>query len=70
MAFPARLLLAFCGASLALANPLQHSASTFAGATSTAVFPPPNATNTAVDTFFPDAAEVGHAGPTPSTFDA
>ncbi|EIW64306.1 phosphoglycerate mutase-like protein [Trametes versicolor FP-101664 SS1] len=66
MAFPARLLLAFCGASLALANPLQHSASTFAGATSTAVFPPPNATNTAVDTFFPDAAEVGHAGPTPT----
>ncbi|KAI0639711.1 phosphoglycerate mutase-like protein [Trametes polyzona] len=66
MAFPAHLLLAFCGASLALASPLHQSASTFAGATSTAVFPPPGATNTAVNTYFPGPEEVGHAGPTPT----
>lgn len=44
------------------------SASTFAGSTVTAVFPPPDATDTSVDAFFPDASQVGHAGPTPSTF--
>ncbi|KAH9847412.1 phosphoglycerate mutase-like protein [Lenzites betulinus] len=66
MPFPARLLLAFCGASLALASPVHEIASTFAGATSTAVFPPPGATNTAVDTFFPGAEQVGHGGPTPT----
>ncbi|OSC99507.1 phosphoglycerate mutase-like protein [Trametes coccinea BRFM310] len=64
MAFPVRLLLAFCGISVALASPFQGS--TFAGATSTAVFPPPGATNTAVDSYFPGPAEVGHAGPTPT----
>lgn len=46
----------------------SESASTFAGATSTALFPPPNATKTATDLFFPDGAEVGFAGPTPSVF--
>ncbi|KIK07420.1 hypothetical protein K443DRAFT_2294 [Laccaria amethystina LaAM-08-1] len=43
-----------------------QSASTFAGSTSTAVFPPPNATVTATDTFFPDGSQVGFAGPTPT----
>lgn len=46
----------------------QHhgSASSFAGSTSTALFPPPNATVTATDTFFPEGSLVGFAGPTPS----
>ncbi|KAJ7115640.1 phosphoglycerate mutase-like protein [Mycena crocata] len=39
-------------------------ASSFAGSTQTALFPPRNATITASDTFFPDATAVGHGGPT------
>ena len=68
MAFPVRLLLAFCSASVVLASPWKGS--TYAGATSTAVFPPPGATDTSVDSYFPGPAEVGHAGPTPSAFNA
>ncbi|KAH9898095.1 phosphoglycerate mutase-like protein [Cubamyces lactineus] len=64
MAFPIRLLLAFCSASVALASPFKGS--TYAGATSTAVFPPPGATDTSVDSYFPGPADVGHAGPTPT----
>ncbi|KAJ7613645.1 histidine phosphatase superfamily [Mycena polygramma] len=42
-------------------------ASSFAGSTVTALFPPANATITATDTkFFPDASVVGYAGPTPT----
>ncbi|PPQ67076.1 hypothetical protein CVT25_005677 [Psilocybe cyanescens] len=41
-------------------------ASSFAGSTISAIFPPPNATVTATDTFFLDASEVGFAGPTPT----
>ncbi|EGO05200.1 hypothetical protein SERLA73DRAFT_174197 [Serpula lacrymans var. lacrymans S7.3] len=41
-------------------------ASSYAGATSTAVWPPPGATNTAIDTYFPDASQVGYPGPTPT----
>ncbi|KAH9486630.1 3-phytase A [Psilocybe cubensis] len=41
-------------------------ASSFAGSTTSAVFPPPNATITATDTFFPDASDIGFAGPTPT----
>ncbi|KAF8998408.1 histidine phosphatase superfamily [Cyathus striatus] len=43
---------------------LFPKASTFAGSTSTAVFPPPNATLVDVDSFFPDASKVGYPGPT------
>ncbi|KAJ6603264.1 phosphoglycerate mutase-like protein [Mycena vulgaris] len=39
-------------------------ASSFAGSTVTALFPPANATITATDTFFPDASQVGYGGPT------
>lgn len=53
-------------ASLLFVVAAAQSASTFAGSTSTAVFPPPNATVTATDTFFPDGSQVGFAGPTPS----
>ncbi|RPD81945.1 phosphoglycerate mutase-like protein [Lentinus tigrinus ALCF2SS1-7] len=68
MAFSARLLLALCAASLALAKPTStvHSASSYAGSTVTAVFPPPDATDTSIDTYFPGPEEVGHAGPTPT----
>ncbi|KAI5121931.1 hypothetical protein M0805_000260 [Coniferiporia weirii] len=46
----------------------SFSASSFAGETSSAVFPVPNATNAAssLDSFFPDATVVGFAGPTPT----
>lgn len=44
-------------------TPAQH-ASTFAGATTAAIFPPAGATITATDTFFLDASEVGFPGPT------
>ncbi|EED80595.1 predicted protein [Postia placenta Mad-698-R] len=42
------------------------SASSFAGATSADVFPPPGATITTDETYFPDAEQVGFAGPTPT----
>ncbi|KAI8980706.1 histidine phosphatase superfamily [Trametes punicea] len=64
MALSARVLLAFCAASAVLATP--HRGSTFAGATSSAVFPPPDATNTGLDAYFPGPEQVGHAGPTPT----
>ncbi|KAI0936637.1 hypothetical protein AcW1_000823 [Taiwanofungus camphoratus] len=51
---------------LVAAAPAAESASTFAGATSTAVYPPPGATVTTYETYFPDAEEVGFAGPTPT----
>ncbi|KAJ6537936.1 phosphoglycerate mutase-like protein [Mycena capillaripes] len=41
-------------------------ASSFAGATSTAVFPPPGATITSDASFFPDATQVNVFGPTPT----
>ncbi|KAJ6473997.1 phosphoglycerate mutase-like protein [Mycena vitilis] len=40
--------------------------SSFAGATSTFLFPPAGQTVTASDTFFPNANQVGFAGPTPT----
>ncbi|THV07666.1 phosphoglycerate mutase-like protein [Dendrothele bispora CBS 962.96] len=45
---------------------LSAAASSFAGSTSTFQFPPANVTVTASDTFFPDAEQVGFAGPTPT----
>ncbi|KAL0951348.1 hypothetical protein HGRIS_008052 [Hohenbuehelia grisea] len=39
-------------------------ASSFAGSPTSAVFPPPNATITENETFFPGASQVGFAGPT------
>ena len=53
-------------AALPFAAAFPHSASSFAGATTSDIFPPPGATSTAYDTYFPDAEEVGFAGPTPS----
>ena len=41
-------------------------ASTFAGAATSFVYPPPGATGTSLDTFFPGPDEVGHFGATPS----
>jgi hypothetical protein len=43
-----------------------ESASSYVGSTVVDSYPPPGATNTAVDTYFPDASQVGYAGPTPS----
>lgn len=40
--------------------------STFAGSTSTADFPPPGATDSAIDSLFPNGSQVGFPGPTPS----
>ena len=50
----------------ALAANAPPRASTFAGATTSAVFPPPNATITASGTVFLDGSQVGFAGPTAS----
>ncbi|KAF9474096.1 phosphoglycerate mutase-like protein [Pholiota conissans] len=47
-------------------NALPQRASTFAGAPSTAISPPPGATITTTDTFFLDGSDVGFAGPTPT----
>ncbi|KAF8167786.1 histidine phosphatase superfamily [Crassisporium funariophilum] len=41
-------------------------ASSFAGSTSTFLFPPANVTVAATNTFFPDGAQVGFPGPTPT----
>ncbi|KAJ6617632.1 phosphoglycerate mutase-like protein [Mycena sp. CBHHK59/15] len=62
---PARL----CGlAVLALSFSVVNAAkvSSFAGSTSTFLFPPANQTVTATDTYFPNANQVGFAGPTPT----
>ncbi|PPQ62978.1 hypothetical protein CVT24_006084, partial [Panaeolus cyanescens] len=40
--------------------------SIFAGSTSTAAFPPPGVTDSAIDSFFPDGSQVGFPGPTPT----
>ncbi|EED80594.1 predicted protein [Postia placenta Mad-698-R] len=60
-------LLLLSAVPFAVAYPwAAQSASSFAGATSTDVFPPPGATITADETYFPDAEQVGFAGPTPT----
>ncbi|KAH9937171.1 histidine phosphatase superfamily [Fomitopsis serialis] len=43
-----------------------QSASSFAGSSVSAVFPPPGATITADQSYFPDASQVGNSGPTPT----
>ena len=55
-----------------LSKSTAFRASSFAGATTSAVFPVPNATNAAsiYDSFFPEASIVGFAGPTPSMVSA
>jgi hypothetical protein len=58
-------LLCVAAASL-VAGRAYDSASSFAGSTSTAVFPPSNFTATTDDPNFPDGSHVGFAGPTPS----
>ncbi|KAG2150718.1 histidine phosphatase superfamily [Suillus bovinus] len=49
---------------LALPFCTAESASSYAGSTVVDSYPPPGATNTAVNTYFPDASQVGYAGPT------
>ncbi|KAG2075022.1 phosphoglycerate mutase-like protein [Suillus decipiens] len=51
------LALPFCTAELA---------SSYAGSTVVDSYPPAGATNTAIDSYFPDASQVGYPGPTPS----
>ncbi|KAG1893282.1 histidine phosphatase superfamily [Suillus fuscotomentosus] len=51
---------------LALPFCVAESASSYAGSTVADSYPPPGATNTAVDAYFPDASQVGYAGPTPT----
>ncbi|KAJ6545482.1 histidine phosphatase superfamily [Mycena capillaripes] len=61
MHFPFHFVLAYAASANAAV------ASSFAGSTATALFPPANVTRTATDTkFFPDASAVGYAGPTPT----
>ncbi|KAG1784075.1 histidine phosphatase superfamily [Suillus placidus] len=51
---------------LALPFCIAESASSYAGSTTVDSYPPPGAANTAVDAYFPDASQVGYAGPTPT----
>ncbi|KAH9837054.1 histidine phosphatase superfamily [Rhodofomes roseus] len=51
---------------LALTVAASESASSFAGSTVSDVFPPPGATITADQSYFPDASQVEYAGPTPT----
>ncbi|KAH7928511.1 phosphoglycerate mutase-like protein [Leucogyrophana mollusca] len=61
------LLLAVLPCSYAgLAQPSTVTAATYAGETSTADYPPSGATNSAIDSYFPDASQVGYPGPTPT----
>ncbi|KAJ7225057.1 acid phosphatase [Mycena haematopus] len=56
-------------AALAIARSAHAAAtvaSSFAGSTSTAVFPPPGVTVTSDATFFPDATQINVFGPTPT----
>lgn len=64
------LALLFLASALpfAFAAPAIQAASAFAGSTLSAVYPPPGATITANEEFFPDAAKVGYPGPTPSMY--
>ncbi|KAH9947918.1 histidine phosphatase superfamily [Amylocystis lapponica] len=57
--------LVLCAIPCALAAPTL-TASQFAGASSTALFPPTGATYGTYETYFPDAEEVGFPGPTPT----
>lgn len=50
----------------ALAANAPRRASSFAGLTTSAIFPPPNATVTATSTVFLDGSQVGFPGPTAS----
>ena len=45
----------------------REKASSYAGSTATFQFPPANVTATVPDPHYPDASQVGFAGPTPST---
>ncbi|KAF8191057.1 histidine phosphatase superfamily [Mycena galopus ATCC 62051] len=60
------LIVALAVARSAHAAVTQAVASSFAGSTSTALFPPPGVTITSNDTFFPDATQVNVFGPTPT----
>ncbi|KZT75145.1 phosphoglycerate mutase-like protein [Daedalea quercina L-15889] len=65
---PAFLLLSTL--PLALAAPAAESASAFAGSTLSAIYPPPSATVTTDELYFPDAEQVGYPGPTPTGAEA
>ncbi|KII93818.1 hypothetical protein PLICRDRAFT_36062 [Plicaturopsis crispa FD-325 SS-3] len=58
--------LPFTVASAGFRRAENGSTSSYAGSTSTAIFPPANATATANDPNFPVASQVGFAGPTPT----
>ncbi|EPQ60549.1 phosphoglycerate mutase-like protein [Gloeophyllum trabeum ATCC 11539] len=61
------LLLGVAPSVLTSAVPrAAHSASDWAGSTTSAVWPPPEATNTGLSSYFPDASQVGYPGPTPT----
>ncbi|EJD01856.1 phosphoglycerate mutase-like protein [Fomitiporia mediterranea MF3/22] len=65
------LLFSLLFTTISAARLSKHTAlqaSSFVGATTSAVFPVPNATNaaSAFDSFFPEASVVGFAGPTPT----
>jgi len=61
------ILLVLVALPIVISSPAEVGSS-FAGSTSTAVFPPPGVTVTAGDPNFPDGNMVGFFGPTPSTF--
>jgi hypothetical protein len=68
---PILLVLGACAwPCVALASLLgrDEEASSFAGSTTTAVFPPLGVTATTNDPLFPDGSQVGFLGPTPSMF--
>ncbi|KZT30677.1 phosphoglycerate mutase-like protein [Neolentinus lepideus HHB14362 ss-1] len=44
----------------------SHLASSYAGSHTSAVWPPPGATNTGLSAYFPDGSQVGYPGPTPT----
>ncbi|TFK51915.1 phosphoglycerate mutase-like protein [Heliocybe sulcata] len=59
------LLLVLGTAPLVLGSAVPK-ASSYAGSHSSAVWPPPGATNTGLSSYFPDASQVGYPGPTPT----
>lgn len=63
------ILLLLSALPYAVAAPAV-SASAFVGATSSAIFPPPGATIESYASLFPDAAQVGFPGPTPTGAEA
>ncbi|TFK56976.1 phosphoglycerate mutase-like protein [Heliocybe sulcata] len=59
------LLLVLGSAPLVLGSAVPK-ASSYAGSHTSAVWPPPDATNTGLGSYFPDGSQVGYPGPTPT----